>query len=77
VVVYSDGVTEAERPIAAPANAEAQPEMFGEERLAAVAQAMRGRPAREMLEGVLQAVRDFAGEAEQADDITIVVVRRA
>jgi serine phosphatase RsbU (regulator of sigma subunit) len=77
VVVYSDGVTEAERPIAASAGAEAQPEMFGEERLAAVAQAMCGRPAREMLEGVLQAVRDFAGAAEQADDITIVVVRRA
>jgi phosphoserine phosphatase RsbU/P len=77
VVVYSDGVTEAERPMAVSAGAETRPEMFGEERLAAVAQAMRGRPAREMLEGVLQAVRDFAGEAEQADDITLVVVRRA
>jgi len=75
VVVYSDGVTEAEQ--VAATSAAAQPEMFGEERLAAVAQAMHGRPAREVLEGVLQAVRDFAKGAEQADDITLVVVRRA
>jgi serine phosphatase RsbU (regulator of sigma subunit) len=77
VIVYSDGVTEAERPPSASAGAEEIPEMFGEDRLAEVARSLRGRPAREVVEGLLQAVRDFAGEAEQADDITIVVVRRA
>lgn len=78
VIAYSDGVTEAERPAAAGSSGtEAPAEMFGEERLAAVALALCGRPAREVVDGVLQAVREFAGEAEQADDITIVVVRRA
>jgi serine phosphatase RsbU (regulator of sigma subunit) len=78
LIVYSDGVTEAEGPtrlVPAPGG-EAGPEMFGEARLEAIAGELRGRPARAVLEGVLDAVRRFAGGAEQADDITIVVVRR-
>jgi serine phosphatase RsbU (regulator of sigma subunit) len=79
LIVYSDGVTESsgpERAGAAPAG-EAALEFFGEERLASIANDLRGRPARAVLDGLLEAVRRHADGVEQADDITIVVVRRA
>ena len=79
LIVYSDGVTEAQgaKPIAGEPGGDARPPLSGEDRLAAVARELRGRPARAVLQGVLDAVRGFADGVEQADDITIVVVRRA
>ncbi len=75
LIVYSDGVTEAEGP--ADAALPGEPGMFGEDRLAATVAAQRGRPARVMLDGVLSAVETFAHGTAQADDITLVVVKRA
>jgi sigma-B regulation protein RsbU (phosphoserine phosphatase) len=67
LVVYSDGVTEATN---------AAGDEFGEERLAEVLRANRGRPASEVVEAVRQAVAEFAAGAPAADDLTIVVARR-
>lgn len=75
LVVYSDGVTEAQGP--ADAASPGAPGMFGEDRLAAVVAAQHGHPARGLLDAVLGAVETFARGTPQADDITIVVVRRA
>jgi serine phosphatase RsbU (regulator of sigma subunit) len=71
VVAYSDGVTEAEGP-----GGDGQPELFGEERLARVVIALRAEPAEAIVQGVLAEVRRFAAGRPQADDITLVVVRR-
>ncbi|HKQ57351.1 MAG TPA: SpoIIE family protein phosphatase [Candidatus Eisenbacteria bacterium] len=67
LMIYSDGVTEAERPGG---------EMFGEERLLAAMKGARGASAPEAMAALLRAVEEFTGGAEQADDISIVVVRR-
>jgi sigma-B regulation protein RsbU (phosphoserine phosphatase) len=72
LIVYSDGVTEAEGP--SPSSAGAP--LYGEERLAEVAEAQRGQPARAMLDALLASVQAFANGTRQADDITVVVVRR-
>ena len=67
LVVYTDGVTEA-------ANAEG--EMFGEERLYALLRSLpHDHDARQDVESVLAAVRDFLGETEAGDDITVLVLR--
>ena len=77
LVVYSDGVTEAEGPSAAGSSAgSASPERFGEGRLAAVVSAQRGKPARAIMDAVLHAVHAFGNGTPQADDITLIVVRR-
>jgi serine phosphatase RsbU (regulator of sigma subunit) len=75
LVVYSDGVTEAEGrdgtgPMAG------RPPLFGEPRLVEAAGAARTRPAAAVVEALLAAVKAFAGDRPQADDITLVVVRR-
>jgi sigma-B regulation protein RsbU (phosphoserine phosphatase) len=67
IVLYTDGVTEAH---------DAKRVMFGEERLLAH---LRGQPpgdARSVTEALREAVRSFAGEAPQFDDIAILVLRR-
>jgi sigma-B regulation protein RsbU (phosphoserine phosphatase) len=67
LMIYSDGVTEAERPGG---------EMFGEERLLAAMNRVRGASAEASLAALLRAVEEFTGGAEPADDISVVVVRR-
>ncbi|HHH41792.1 MAG TPA: hypothetical protein ENK56_07275 [Chloroflexi bacterium] len=67
LVLYTDGVTEAQN---------AQGRFFGEERLLAVLQAHRERPAQAVCDALLTAVREFAGGAPPSDDITLVVVAR-
>lgn len=71
VVVYSDGVTEAEGP-----EEGGRVPHFGEERLARTVSALRAEPAEAILAGVLAAVAAFAAGRPQADDITLVVLRR-
>ncbi len=67
VVLYTDGVTEA-------ANAEG--EMFGEERLYALLAAAPLRDTAEQLVGrVLDGVREFLGDTEAGDDITVMALR--
>jgi sigma-B regulation protein RsbU (phosphoserine phosphatase) len=68
VVMYTDGVTEARDP---------QGMLFGDERLAAAAVAgTLSGPADDVLGSIIDAVAAFTAGAEQADDLTIVVVRR-
>ena len=52
----------------------AQEEMFGFERLQEVVEAARAMSADEILEEILSNVNTFAGEAEQHDDLTVIVV---
>lgn len=76
LLVYSDGVTEATAGSAPLANRDGDA-MFGEERLADAARGSAGRSARATLDALLAAVESFSGGLAQADDVTIVVVRRA
>jgi phosphoserine phosphatase RsbU/P len=66
LVFYTDGVTEARDP---------QGQFFGEERLLAATTRDSGS-AQQVLDSVAGAVSDFTAGAEQADDVTIVVVQR-
>ncbi len=66
IVLYTDGVTEAEN------TAE---EEYGEPRFDKLLSELASGDAREMVEGIVASVRDYAGEAEQSDDITCVVSR--
>jgi phosphoserine phosphatase RsbU/P len=67
LVFYTDGVTEAFN---------AAGEMFGESRLITHLAEKPGGTAAETVASVLAAVREFAGERQQSDDITIVAIRR-
>lgn len=66
LVVFSDGVTEA---------LDAAGEEFGEDRLLACLNAHRERPPAELLDSVLSAVRAFAVNAVQNDDVTALVLK--
>jgi serine phosphatase RsbU (regulator of sigma subunit) len=74
LVLYSDGVTEAERPSVAAA-AEAEPEFFDDHRLEQAVLGARGKSASEIVQSVADAVRDFTGGADLSDDLTLVVVK--
>jgi serine phosphatase RsbU (regulator of sigma subunit)/catechol 2,3-dioxygenase-like lactoylglutathione lyase family enzyme len=65
LVLYSDGLTEAE-------NREGEP--FGEERLAEVMQEHRESNAEDLVRAIVEAAMHFS-EGEQQDDITLVVAR--
>ena len=67
LVLYSDGVTDAE-------NVEGA--CFGHERLKTRAGAYPGSLAGDVLDALLAAVQAFAGEAVQPDDVTLMVVTR-
>jgi phosphoserine phosphatase RsbU/P len=67
LVLYSDGVTEA---------ATAADDDFGEARLGQLAASLRTRPAHEIVAAVQSEVAKFAAGTPQADDITVVVMRR-
>ena len=64
-VLYSDGVTEAMN---------RNEEMFGQERLVQLAGKLKGASAEEIVEAIQKAVLDFAGKAEQHDDITVMAI---
>ncbi len=66
LVLYTDGLTEAE-------NAAHEP--FGTQRLVDVVAAHAERGAEEILAAIVEAVQDFMGEAPPFDDMTLVVVR--
>jgi sigma-B regulation protein RsbU (phosphoserine phosphatase) len=67
VVLYTDGVSEAQ---------DADGAFFGVERIVATAASLRHAAAPALTAGLLGAVRAFAGEAPQSDDITILTLRR-
>lgn len=67
LVIYTDGVTEA---------ANATGEMFEEERLYALLEsAPRTLSAEQLVQRVIGGVRDFLGETEAGDDITVLALR--
>jgi serine phosphatase RsbU (regulator of sigma subunit) len=68
LVLYTDGVTEAMDP---------EGEMFGEDRLRALIAAHASAGAAGLRARIAEALADFTAGAEQADDVTYVVVKRA
>lgn len=67
LVMYTDGVTEAQ---------DEEQRFFGEDRLQAILQANMGRSADIIEDKLVSAIYDFAGEAPQYDDITLMVLVR-
>ena len=65
IVAYSDGVTE-------PENESGE---FGEERLIALLKEHRHRPLSEIGNAIASSVADWIGDAEQPDDVTVVLAR--
>jgi sigma-B regulation protein RsbU (phosphoserine phosphatase) len=66
LVLYTDGITEAEDENLA---------MFGTERLQQVILAASALPADAICTGILDAVKTFTGDHPQSDDITLIVIR--
>jgi sigma-B regulation protein RsbU (phosphoserine phosphatase) len=66
MVLYTDGITEAEN---------ARQEMFGEERFRETIAGVRTLPASEILAAILESVHAFSGTTPQSDDITLMVIR--
>jgi len=67
LVVYSDGLTDAENP---------QSEMFGEERLLQILQQEAPAGGQAVEQGLLKAIDEFTQGTPQTDDITFVVVEK-
>jgi serine phosphatase RsbU (regulator of sigma subunit) len=67
LVLYSDGVTEANNP---------DFDEFGEERFIRVLSENRAHTAREIVDAVTAALKEFTAGAPQADDITLLVAKR-
>ncbi|MFH1798217.1 MAG: CHASE2 domain-containing protein [Candidatus Omnitrophota bacterium] len=65
-ILYTDGVTEAMN---------TKKEMFGEERFIELAKGLKGCSAQEVVETIHRTVADFAGRAEQHDDITVIAIK--
>ncbi len=68
LVLFSDGVTEAARPVV--------DEEFGEERLADLIRGHANESAEQIVKAVIEAVAQFTEGAPAADDITVVVAKR-
>jgi sigma-B regulation protein RsbU (phosphoserine phosphatase) len=66
LVFYTDGVSEAESPSG---------ELFGQRRIEQVVSAHTDLDARGIMETLIRAVRDWAGERGPSDDLTLVVLR--
>jgi sigma-B regulation protein RsbU (phosphoserine phosphatase) len=65
--MFTDGVTEAMNP----SNKE-----FGEERLDAILCRQAGKGSQEMVESIKAGIAEFVEDAEQSDDITMLVLKR-
>jgi len=66
IIAFSDGVTEAMNP---------ESEEFTDDRLIACANAHRGEPPQQVLDGLFADVQAFCAGATQSDDVTVVMVR--
>jgi serine phosphatase RsbU (regulator of sigma subunit)/DNA-binding NarL/FixJ family response regulator len=67
LLLYTDGITEAQ---------DRKGAFFGEKRLLEVAQANLGRSAQGIQDALMMQVHQFAADAPQSDDITLMVVVR-
>ncbi len=68
IIIYSDGITEAFNEL---------DEEFGEERLLGLLRDHAGESACVLIDSILQTVRQHAAGQPQADDMTLVVLRRS
>ncbi|HNX91488.1 MAG TPA: SpoIIE family protein phosphatase, partial [Candidatus Omnitrophota bacterium] len=66
ILLYTDGVTEAMT---------VRNEMFEEKRLIDLAKTLTGRSAAEVVTAIHKKITEFAGKAEQHDDITVLAIR--
>ncbi len=66
VLLFTDGVTEAMN---------SRQEYFGEARLMAALEATRDQPLATIKDGLMRRLRAFVGDAEQHDDMTLVLLR--
>ncbi|MBQ0024631.1 MAG: SpoIIE family protein phosphatase [Bacteroidales bacterium] len=67
LVMFTDGVTEAE---------DINHGQFGEPRLEETLASLKGCTSKEIVDKINEKVKEFAGEAEQSDDVTQLVIRR-
>jgi phosphoserine phosphatase RsbU/P len=67
VIFYTDGVTEA---------VNEDYDEFGLERLRLAAQKAQNREAAGIMAAITSAIRDFAGDTPQSDDVTLIVMKR-
>ncbi len=70
LVLYSDGVTEAERP-----GTSEEPEFFDDHRLERAVLDARGKTAAEIIQAVVDSVNVYTGGSDLSDDLTLVVVK--
>jgi sigma-B regulation protein RsbU (phosphoserine phosphatase) len=66
LVLYTDGVTEAEN---------ARQEMFGEERMREIIRKTAAENSQVMINRILESVRTFTGNYPQSDDITLMIIK--
>jgi serine phosphatase RsbU (regulator of sigma subunit) len=81
LVVYSDGVTEAEAPDGDGGGPQDEgdvydPDQFGSERLMSAVLDLRTARAAEIERGIMEKVREFEGGRPSSDDLTLVVIKR-
>lgn len=67
LILYTDGVTEAFNE---------QKEQFSESGLEKTLKSVPGAGSQEIIEAIIDDVKEFAGNAEQSDDITILTLKR-
>ncbi len=66
IVIYSDGVTEAE---------DASETLFGEQRLQEIIKKNKNLSSQKIMAEIYKEVKNFQGGTEQDDDITLVVIK--
>jgi len=67
LVLFTDGVTEA---------TDAAYKEFGAERLDSILRQQTDANCQQIVEAVKAGIKEFVGEAEQSDDITMLVLKR-
>jgi len=67
ILLYTDGVTEA---------TDMSNRLYSEQHLLTVARQLADRPIEQLIQGLMESVQHFAGDAPQADDITLMMVKR-
>jgi len=68
LILYTDGIPEARN---------RGKEQFGMARFQEIVESYRTRSSREIVEGIVRRVRDFAGQEQFEDDLTLIVVKVA
>ena len=67
LVMFTDGVTEA---------MDSNFRMFGTDRLNKILTMVAGKSSQEIVESIKAGIADFVEDAEQSDDITMLVLKR-